>query len=440
MYTYNKHWNPVLNKFIQIKTEFADLFGKEALWSYNPKEETCLEYWARMLNNPAHATLIEPLQINEHDGMLLIRYANYWSSDDKYDTEKDFFKRYDGFYQECRSIVLDIHDEELVLTPFKKFRNLGECEDYSLDAIKERIKIAKTVEVSDKLDGSMQSARYYRGNYVMAGAQALDVKESWRLQSGYHLLTENYKQMLKDNPDYTFIFEHITEADAHVVKYSKEQEGLYLIGIRNVNTGEELSYKTVLEYASRYGVRTTKTFDKTLDEILSELGDKKSDEAEGFVLNIDGFKVKIKYDDYLLMHHMLDRLASPNAIIRAIAEGTYDDAIGRIPEGHRERVEIIANAVRNAVSQKEKQVLMYFRSAPKDDIHTFMKWVDENVPRLDRGYVRCKYLGKPYNILKTKNGAYKKLSDLNISREDLFSQPIHKDAELKETEEPDYEN
>ena len=417
-------WNPVLNKSLEIKKEFILTFGAGALYSYDKEKETCLEYWVRMLDNPKYQALIEPLQINEHNGFLLIRYANYWSTDDEFDTERDFFKRYDGFYQECRSVVLDIYKNDLVLTPFKKFRNLNECEEYSLENVQKRIENATTIEIYNKLDGSMQSARYYGGDYIMAGSQALDPEHSWRLQSGYRLLEDNYRLMLRMHPEYTFIFEHITQEDVHVVKYTKEQEVLYIIGIRNVETGEELSYQEVLSFAKKYGIKTTEVFDKTLEEVLAELGDKTSDEAEGIVLNIDGFKVKIKYDDYLMMHHMIDRLSSVNTIIRAIADGTYDDAISRVPESYRERIEIIADAIFDYMKETERKINQFYRLVPKKERAEFMQWVDDFTTAKYRGYVKSKYLNEPYNVLKNSGGGYKSLSEIGIQKENLFPKDI----------------
>jgi len=332
-------WNPVLNKFLEIKQTFINTFGKEMLWEYpdsdSPAEETCLEYWVRLLDIPEYTTLLKPLQINEKDNKLLIRYANFWSAveveneKDEKVTAANFWDVYDGFYRECRSVVLDSINDCLIITPFKKFRNLNEAEECSLEVVQELIKNASCIEISEKLDGSMQCARYYEGDYLLTGAQAVDVNNSWRLQDGYELLDSlpGYKNMLEDYPEDTHIFESITMRDAHVVKYTKDQEGLYLIGIRNVHTGKEASYAEVLARAKEYNIPSTKVFTKTLDEVLSELDDKQSNEAEGFVVNIDGFKIKIKYNDYCQMHRVLGELSSINLVIKQIADNTFDDFI-----------------------------------------------------------------------------------------------------------------
>ena len=261
-------WNVVLNKFIEIKKKASEKGIN--LWDYDKDNETCVEYWIRKLNISEYIELFSSIQLNEYGDFLLVRYGNYSSvfeGENKVSFDI-FWDLHDGFYRECRSVVINIRKDELVLVPFRKFRNLNEGEETSYENIQERMKTAKCIEFSNKLDGSMQSARFYDGEFVMSGSQSLDRDNSWRLADGYRMLTENdnYLTMLKEHANKTFIFEYISARDAHVVKYDKE--GLFLIGIRDVNTGEEASYKEILEYASRYGTLTTEVFDKTLDQIM----------------------------------------------------------------------------------------------------------------------------------------------------------------------------
>lgn len=242
----DKSWNPVLNKFVEIKEKFIQMFDRSQLYHYNDTIETCLDYWVRNLGIQEYLNLIEPLELNEYEGKLLIRYGRYCKvyADDDDATPEDFWDRYDGFYQECRSVVINVRTDELILVPFKKFFNLNERPETSLENVQSRIRSASVVELSDKLDGSMQSVRWYKDGIIMAGAQALDPENSWRLQDGLRMLYQNpaYGKMMYDSPNYTFVFEYISQKDAHVVKYAKEQEGMYLIGIRSVETGFELDY------------------------------------------------------------------------------------------------------------------------------------------------------------------------------------------------------
>ncbi len=496
------NWNPVLNKFVEIKNEYKRKIGYITYYykdGYTSESETCVERWVNQLNGielfnqyKEYEDLLSCLEMNQYNNMIIVRYGRY---SNVYDGEteasgEDFWDRYDGFYRECRSVVIDIEKECIVLCPFAKFFNINELEETSLENIQRRIDKAKVIEFSDKLDGSMQSARWYEDKIIMAGSQAINPSNSWRLEDGYRMINSlpgykdmlkhfptctfifeyislkdasqainpsnswrledgyrminslpGYKDMLKHFPTCTFIFEYISLKDAHVVKYKKEQEGLYLIGIRDVNTGVELPYRTVIYIANEYHIPTTKLFDKNLDEIMSELDDKKSDEAEGFVVNIDGFKVKIKYNDYTYIHKALSKLSSINLVIRSIADDKYDDLLSKLPIAYHENVKKVSNIVFNYIKETRNKIREYYNAAPKNNKKDFMVYVDRNVPKQYKGYCRdmyygkmvyvdrnvpkqykgyCRdmYYGKDFNVIKsygeTQCPHYKKLKDMGV--------------------------
>ena len=425
-------WNPVLNKFIEIKNEYSRRIKYptyEYISGYTDETKTCLERWVEELNNleplnqySEYTDLLSCLELNQYNNFLLLRYGRY---SNVYDGEvensgEDFWDRYDGFYRECRSIVIDVINDYIVLAPFSKFFNINELEETSLENIQKKIENAKTVEFSDKLDGSMQTATWYDGKIVMAGSQAINPDKSWRLQDGYRMIHDfpGYERMLKDHQDMTFIFEYISLKDAHVVKYTKEQEGLYLIGIRNNLTGKESSYNTVIVTAHAYGVPTTKVFDKTLDVIMTELDDKSSDEAEGFVINVDGYRVKLKYNDYVHIHKALSKLSSINLIIRSIADNQYDDFLAKLPIAYHEDVNKVATIVVNYIKKTEGEIREYYNEAPKNNVKDFMIWVDKNVPKKYRSYCKKLYRGEPINVIKQNEYGtpkYLKLKDMGVS-------------------------
>ena len=424
-------WNPVLNKFIEIKTEYVKVFGYityDYKDGYTNESETCLERWVRELNSVSksdkykeYEDIISCLELNQHGSLLLFRYARYSNI---YDGEvensgEDFWDRYNGFYRECRSVVIDVESDRLVLTPFKKFFNVNELEETNVEIINKRIEMASEVEISDKLDGSMQSACWYNGRIVMAGSQAINPDNSWRLTDGYRMIKSNpgYERMLKDHPYHTFIFEYISLADAHVVKYTKDQEGLYLIGIRNAGTGYEYPYDIVIKTANEYNIPTTKVLNKTFDQVMNELDDKSSDEAEGFVINIDDYKVKVKYNDYVHIHRALSKLSSINLIIRSIADDIYDDLLSKLPMAYHDNVKKVAEIVVKYVKATEDKIQKYYDAAPKENQKQFMLYISQNVPKTYQAYCRAKYLNKPYNVLKSgneKQPKYKKLKEMGV--------------------------
>lgn len=425
-------WNPVLNKFIEIKKEYKKRIKcptYEYKDGFTDESQTCLERWVEELNNlePANQysefeDLLSCLELNQYKNLLLLRYGRYSNIYDG-ETEnsgEDLWERYDGFYRECRSIVIDVVNDCIVLCPFRKFFNINELEETSLENIKSRIEKAYTIEFSNKLDGSMQSATWYDDKIIMAGSQAINPDNSWRLQDGYRMIMKlpGYEKMLKEHVGVTFIFEYISLKDAHVVKYKKDQEGLYLIGIRMNETGKELPYHTVIAIANIYGIPTTNIFDKTLNELMNELDDKSSDEAEGFVINIDDYKVKVKYNDYRHIHKALSKLSSVNLIIRSIADDYYDDLLAKLPLAYHNNVKKVSNIVFKYIKDTENIVNEYFHNAPKTDKKEFMIWVTKNVPKKYRGFCRELYYGKEINVIKfCKYGApkYLKLKDMGVT-------------------------
>lgn len=405
-------WNPVLNLICKIKRDYIETFGKLDTYDF--------ETWLDKLNEKEYNDVFECLQINQDEKFLLIRYGLA-------EMQEGMWTNQNSIYRECRSVVINLEKEQLIITPFRKFFNLNEVEENKIEVVSDKITKAKIVEVADKLDGSMHSVRWYNNDIFYTGSMAINKKDSWRLQEGYKMLTDNHIQMFKENDKLTFTFEYISLKDAHVVMYKKSDEGLYLIGIRDISTGRQFSYGELVEIANKYGIKAVKLESKTLQQMIEEMKLHKSDEKEGWVLNIDGHFIKIKCDDYVYIHRILDKLSSINVIIQAVAEESYDDLISKVPEKYRERINKIARFLMDHVRKTNKEIKTYYKQSPKEDKKEFMIWVDENVPNNIKAYVRNMYLNKPYNVLKKRHEGYKRLKELGIDEE--FSNLFHNESE-----------
>ena len=400
-------WNPVLNMFIEVKNEFIKECGKDALWQYGREDSftNCFSYWVWTLGNHGHpkrhyySKMIEPLLLNESMGMLLVKYNDLgidWNA-------------YDGFYRECRSVVIDVLNDCLVLTPFRKFFNINELEETQLPIVQKKIECAARVEITDKLDGSLCSARWYKNDLIMSGSQALDTNMSYRLANYYHWMFNhsNAVQMIKNYQDYTFIFEGIFPDDVHVVQYNEQMFGLHLLGMRRVEDGVELPYKDVVEIAEKYDVPHVKIFDMTFEEAYQDaLNDgRKANEGEGYVIDVDGQKYKLKYDSYVQIHHALCKMISPNAIIAAIRESRWDDFYSKIPVAYQPQAKEKADNVYKYVQMFDERVMKWYNLTRDfvdytDDRKTFMIAVDKVVPKRYQGSVRAKFLGQKVDYFR----------------------------------------
>lgn len=392
------NWNPVYNLVMKIKDDYT----------YNIRDgDKLFGNWIAKLNKKEYNDIFNYLQLNQDGNILLIRYGLH-------EMQRGLWKNKDSIFRECRSIVIDLESEEIILAPFRKFFNLDEVEENNLHNVFMEIQKAKSVEITDKLDGSMQSARYYNGDVFMAGSMAINKDNSWRLKDGYSMLKGNHRIMLRENKNITFIFEYISLKDTHVVSYKKSQQGLYLIGARDITNGRHFSYKELKEYANKYNVPMTKIENKSIDDILVESRKLKSDKKEGWVINIDEHMIKIKCDDYVKLHRILDKVSSINVIIENVAEDRVDDMLSKIPLSHKERITKIIDIIMKYKEEKTKEVYNYYNKAPKDTKKNFMVWVDNNCPKELIGCIKNIYLGRSFNVLKSRCGNYKKLSDLGL--------------------------
>ena len=410
-----KHWSSVLNVITDIKEKYINKFNTI---TYNKGDyETCLIRWITELNDELYLSMFESIQTSQNGELVLVRYGEYsdvfgGESEIVYD---EFWDRFDNFYRECRSIVINVVSDEIAILPFNKFFNINELDETNIDVVKERMLNAKSIEITDKLDGSMQCGRFYNNKIIMSGSKSLSVNDSWRLADGYKMLTtnENYVQMLAENPDLTFIFEYLSYEDSHVVIYSEDDYGLHLIGVRNTITGELYSYNVMLDYAKKYNVKTTTLFvDKTLDEIMDSLDDYKSNEKEGFVLNIDNFMVKIKYNDYVAMHKILSQRSSINLIIKAIGDGIFDDFISKIPTSYRQRVLDVAKKIFKYISLINADIEKYYNQTIELEFVEKMKYIQQNVPKSLQWMIINKVKGNEIDVIKRKSGNYIKIKEI----------------------------
>lgn len=386
-------WSRVLVKFKEVKkrSKGLDSFQEMVLQS----------------GTDAEKEFFESVKLHEHKNFVLFRY-----SVDCF--QAGMWDRFEGLYRECRSIVIDKETEKLVITPFDKFFNIGERPDTSVEAIAEKILSAQIVEFANKLDGSMQCLRYYNGEYVMCGASSLDTDKSWRLKEGYFLLTDNVKQMARENHNLSFTFETILQEETNIVSYSEEELGLHLIGVRDVDSGKEFHYYEIESLAQQYGVRCAEIETLTLEDALEQSKTISANEKEGWVVNIDGFRVKLKGDDYCQIHKLLDIYSSHNLLIEKVAKGEVDDILSKVPAANQGRILQTVSEIegfRSDIVKKAVQLLSTLsnesRGVDMRIIHESQMFTDKDLNKKVWGVAVARYDEKDVDPLLSKTGYVK---------------------------------
>lgn len=334
-------WNPVMNFVMELKYRYFGYFGK---FDYC-KSDNMVEFWANALNEVGvtkYADVLKYVKVVEHCGLSLFKYNSIAVYNDDTDIAlTDLWSMYDGFYRECRGVVVDIRNDELVIAPYAKFFNLNELEETMYDNIVDYMNknnlTTKDLEFTEKIDGCIICARWYHDELVVSASGSLDTKINpvigWA--TNYIKNHENYLNLIRWFSDFlildkstTFMFECICPLESHVVEYDDNQHGLYLIGMRNIKTGFTHHYDEVISMATAWRIPTTTMYkDYTLDHVISKMDDAVGTTHEGFVMNIkhkDGFRVKIKYSDYVQLASIIDGL-SKNKIVKYVYNDELDD-------------------------------------------------------------------------------------------------------------------
>lgn len=423
-YQANFNWHPLYNYVMIVKKEYMKGNADSEEYNFNDwldyinfiySDENC-EIKNKIIKSVLE--VFKALDVTCYSHYALFKYKGYIELGDL-GYGSNFFEIYNGLYRECRSIVFDLKNDTIELASLSKFKNYNEDEDsWKADNIWKKYDNASgNFYITNKMDGSYQQYRYdvREDEIIGSGSSALDRNESWRLSEGYSLLTDGHKRMFKDFPDWTFIFEYISPKNPIVVKYTKEQEGLYLLAARNVNDGSEMTFSELKGKASWYSIKITENYADSLSEVLSQTGKYTSDEKEGWVLDIIGvdgvhFRTKIKTESYLLMHRILAGKVSPNAVVQAIHDNILDDFLSTVPEAYRSIIDEYKENVYLYIRLMKQTVNFYYQKIEKNGLESKkekMIWIQNNVPKDFQGAVRNKVLGYENDYLKHINDTVK---------------------------------
>ena len=423
-YQANFNWHPLYNYVMIVKREYMKENADSEEYNFNDwldyinfiySDEDC-EIKDKIIKSVLD--VFKALDITCYSHYALFKYKGYIELGDL-GYGSNFFEIYNGLYRECRSIVFDLKNDTIELASLSKFKNYNEDEDsWKADNIWKKYDNASgNFYITNKMDGSYQQYRYdvREDEIIGSGSSALDRNESWRLSEGYSLLTDGHKRMFKDFPDWTFIFEYISPKNPIVVKYTKEQEGLYLLAARNVYNGSEMTFTELKGKASWYSIKITENYADSLSDILTQTEKYTSDEKEGWVLDIIGidgvhFRTKIKTESYLLMHRILAGKVSPNAVVQAIHDNILDDFLSTVPEAYRSIINEYKENVYLYIRLMKQTVNFYYQKIEKNGLESKkekMIWIQNNVPKDFQGAVRNKVLGYENDYLKHINDTVK---------------------------------
>lgn len=228
-------------------------------------------------------------------------HGKYQSIDYVYATKDSFDS---PLAQECRGIKFD-SDNQVLARPFHKFFNRGERDDERKDFSKPRL--------LEKYDGCLVHTALLEGQarlMTIGGITDYSLKaEEW-----FNPFFMN-KEELKH---FTFIFEFLGY-HCGVIRYDKP--ALILLAVRNNISGYYLDIEKYKDIATKYNVSFPREY------FTSDLAHVKDwVDKEGIVLVWpDGYRMKVKSDDYVLKHRTKDSLTEEKNVLELVIRGEIDD-------------------------------------------------------------------------------------------------------------------
>lgn len=226
-------------------------------------------------------------------------------------------KHWNEYTLAARGLIFNHVTEEIVARPFPKFFNLSELENKELPQPPMNLKY----EAYEKLDGSLgilyqdtdKSWKIAtRGSF--ASPQALKATEMFNNNSVDGFITSaQHWPMFALSRDYTLLFEIIypenrVSPGARLVTDYGSLETLVLIGAIEKTTGLDMSYEQLSKTAHTLGLPVCKKFDLTIPEMI-EMKKTLPATEEGWVVRFEnGYRCKIKGDEYLKFHRLINSI------------------------------------------------------------------------------------------------------------------------------------
>lgn len=257
--------------------------------------------------------------------------------------------------QDCRGIILDESDNwKIVCFPYRKFFNFGEPLAAKIDI--------RTATVYEKLDGSLMTLYFYKGDWRVASSGTPDANGN--VNGANHTFADLFWRVWKQleynlsdlDSSYCYMFELMTNENRIVVYHPKDRlvlHGVRCIDERRSNYLEELDpglLTTHIEKVDWY----LWLVDEGLQEIIESCKDMDPVKEEGYVVCDKNFnRVKVKSPNYVALHHCKNNLNSFKNLVNLVLNNEGLEFLAYFPE-MQEQVEKIQKSVDRVEREIEK--------------------------------------------------------------------------------------
>jgi len=231
--------------------------------------------------------------------------------------------------------------------PFMRFFNQAEedADDVNLG----------NAEMLEKLDGTMVGVFFPKGDPKKPEWHTRKMLSTSKQDSSHVLTSFSGKQypliplagkyvkalnFSEADVPFTYVFEFIHEASQVITKYAPGRYGLYLLAARNVQTHKEASEQELDHIAVRINAGRPRRWDAVAsgDEIAQMMNQvsQEIEDFEGFVFRdkSTGKRIKLKDENYLKKHRLLDKMSGKN-LLPLMLQGEEEEVIAYFPHAKK---------------------------------------------------------------------------------------------------------
>lgn len=277
--------------------------------------------------------------------------------------------RHKSILRECRGLVFDM-DGNLINRRYHKFFNVNERDETQL----EKIDFTEPHVILEKLDGSMVSPCYVKGNI------------RWMTKMGITDTSMEAETFVAVRPDYvdfakfaldskkTLVFEWCSNKNRIVLNYPVDQ--LVLTAIRDNLTGEYCTYKEMENLVGPWDIPLVKAYDYRAENILEIV--RGLEDTEGVVVRFsNGHMIKVKADWYVLRHKSKDAITREKNVLDYVVNERVDDVLPFLQAEDQARLMKFQDAFWKGIAVTVKKYERYVDSVKDLDKRT---WAIEYMP------------------------------------------------------------
>lgn len=241
-----------------------------------------------------------------------------------YSRSTQYEGKWNDITKQCRGLILD-QEGNVVAKGFDKFFNLEEHKPEDIPN--------EPFDVFEKLDGSLGILFNYMGEWLFATKGSFNSDQAIK---GRELLKKyNYETLIEG---FTYLFEIIYNENVIVCRYDYEE--LVLLAVIDNSDGYEMNIHnnaanlfgiSLQNIYENMGFRIVKKYDGITD--YNTLKSLISDDREGYVVRFkNGFRVKVKGEEYVRLHRILTNFSNINIWEYLKDNRDMNEFLDRVPD------------------------------------------------------------------------------------------------------------